>query len=1002
MPFLPDDAHWIGEPGPDPTHGWRHTLYFRGQVRLRQPVRRGVLIAAPFQTLRVFLAGELVGTAYDEREAFPLIVDLTERLRRGENRLTAQVYCRWRPMFYAQLRVEYADGTGEDFLTDGKWEVTSKRPPDWPLAQAEAEWQPAAEIGGYSAGPGEPPWGHDFALLPREVLRARLTNHNRHLREEWAREKDAPCSTFRGRYERPEYAERFQAPLRLDPATGRLVRPEGEPLFLFFTIYNQRRDGRVVLSVPEFDFDQLERDLDLMERAHVNLYLRHLGWNWLLDENGDWARLQEPPHGTNLPPFEYGYELLDYFLDRVQSHGLYLIVEGDFYWSANHRVVPVPYLTRYHLYPEALEAQALATRKIMRYFAPRPCLIGMVIGEEELGLAEPRANPHEREAFADYLRRKYGTLENLRRHWTHGYDFSDPSQFRRVRHRAEYWEGRPEEEVLFPRYPYREGVFDGLTDWAQIALPLWPRYRAVEPPQVPLYGHKSYNNFTPDDPVWIDYYEMREEDLLLRALRRWAAIVREGFPPGAPERPPFLFYSNAQDFTSSWHFLHFFRRAEIPYEVIGTGCHDGGKDPRELEPWQTIRKTIKVVASYRPYALAKGSYAVGIASGEGMGGRDDHPEEVLNYHRSALFDELGGGCAWSQTYDWLHLAGARGGREPHLSPFLRWMAAWMPVLERARFSLPREVPLLIVRNKNLQHSNRSGQDYGNARSLANFLGQLNLEFDLVMDQDLVYRSAAPYRIDLANYRVVFLPNLALDYPDPVWKTLDAWLRDPAFAGQRALCLGRVGKRSPYLAPRAAFHPRLQSWLGRRDYTGQADLRGPQTLTFARPWGSYPAGTVLHWDFGQRAVGPTGLFPSENALLTTEEGQVVAACFTVNGNLVVACGFPLGLAYDDLWGMEPRQPTYDALTPLFEGLIEELGLPRPFRAPHHVRVYVSDEGTLILLKERFGLATDAPLEMRLPEGVRYEGCRLERLPDGFTRFRVHLPPYGGLVLQRSAA
>jgi len=981
-PFLPDGARWIGraEEG--------HMLYARRVFTLAKPVRRAVLMAAPGQLLAVYLNGRLTGTAYRDLDAEPLVVEVGARLRQGANMLAARIWSAWRPGFYAQLRVEYRDGSWEDIATDGRWECASEVEPGWESKpDLGGKWQKAEERGGYVESPGEGLWGHRFALMARPQVRDYFGAHNRSLRRLWLQDRKGPFSRFQGSYLKPEYAARYRDFLRLDRETGRLIAPDGRPLYLFFTIYVQRRGDGVVMGIPELDFDRLERDLDLMEEAHVNLYIRNCGWNWLLDGEGRWMQVKEQPKGSHLPRFEYVYQIYDYFLDRAQAHGLYVIFEGDFYWSA-HSVVPPPYRTRYYLYPEALEAEAYATRKIMNYFSERTCLLGMMIGEEDIIMEYDLTNPHLHRGFTGYLRRTYKTLESLKRAWTHGYDYADSSQWQRVRRRPEYGPDQVE-EVLAPRYPYRPGVFEPLTGWEQIPLPLWPPYRAPEAPEVPLLSHRSYNDFTPYDPLWIAYHTYREDELLFQMLCRWAWIVREGCPR------QLLFYSNAQDFTNSWHFLHFQRRAEIPFDVVGVGCHDSGLDLQDIAPWERIRKYYKVVASYRPLVRTPGSLPKGIASGEGEGGKAEHPEEVLNYYRGAIFDERGGGVAWTQTYNWLHISGSDSpAQAPHKTPLLAWMSRFMPEAERVPFPLHRAVPLLIVRNQNLQRSNRSGLDYGNAQGLAGFLAQLNIEFDIVKDRHLTYRSHKRFKVDLDPYRILFLPTVSMDYPDSVWQALDAWLSDPSHAGKRALCIGLIEKRTPALAPREMFHPMLRRWLGVADYTGQRVLKGSQTLTLTRPLGRMSSGQPLHLNFGDPGF-PTGILSGGEPLLKAADGSTVGAVYSYGGSRIYVFGFPLGLAYNELWGIEIRQPSYDAITPLWEGIVEATGVPRPIRAPHHVRVYVSDRAEMILVREWFGIGGDIAFDSQVPAGLRFEGVSTERLPDGYTRFRLSLPAWGGL-------
>ena len=417
-----------------------------------------------------------------------------------------------------------------------------------------------------------------------------------------------------------------------------------------------------------------------------------------------------------------------------------------------------------------------------------------------------------------------------------------------------------------------------------------------------------------------------------------------------------------------------------------------------------------MIASYRPYALAPGSPSRGVASGEGEGGRPEHPEEVLNYYRGALFDEIGGGAAWTQTYTWLHISGADGTEAPHETPLLQWMASFMPAAQGVAFPLRRPVQVLVVRNTNLQHSNMSGLDYGNVQTVAEALTQLNVDFDIVMDRDLGTAEARSQKtearmtatagqvepvIDLKPYRLVIVPSVATDPCDSAWQALDEWLGDPRDRG-RVLTIGWIGKRGSRLQPETAFCPMLQRWLGVSDYPSTVDLKGKQEVVLADGKDQ----TRFTLDFGR--VPPTGTFAADSAFLRSSDGAVIArrvvysgAGFQpANGNEIIAFGLPLGLAHDFLWGMEPEQNPRDAALPIYEALARAARVDRPVLAPHNLRVYLSGDGKLLLVRERAGLKTETEIGVRLPAGVTYPSLPSARGADGYTRLRVSLEPWEG--------
>lgn len=974
-PFIPDDARWI-------RGGHGKVTYLRGTWQVGKPVQRAVLVTGPSQTVRLSLDGQLLLEAHDTHQASPEWVDVTGRLQPGLTFVAAHVHSEWRPALYVQMRVQYQDGSWEDLVTDTTWQWCDEPAEDWATnPRAEGEWKPVEDGGGYYVEGGAF-WGREFALLPTQKLHERFAAHNAKLQAMWPSDRTQPGLKLTQPAERPEWNRQFSTFCHLDEPTGQLIDGAGQVRHLFFTIYNQHG----ALGASGFDLSLLEQDLDLMAQADVHLYVRMTGWGWLLTKDGEWAPLDKQPPGAGDKRFERGIDLLDHFVTRAAAHGRYIVFEGDFFWSAHGEVVPPPYRSRYHLYPEVQQAQALATRRIMNRYRDCTNVLGMMIGEEDIVLAHDLDNPHQHELFIDYLQRKYGTLEQFKRQTPWGYDYADRSGFVQRDCRAERWPGSPTCKALMPGFQPRIGAFEAVKDWQDIDLPLWPWQRSPENPAVRLESCKSYNQFTPEDPLWIDFYEMREDELLFDMLSRWAQIVRQGMPR------QLLFYSNAQDYTNSWHFLHLFRRAELPFDVIGVGCHDSGKNLSEIPPAQTVRKAIKVISSYRPYALAPGSPARGIASGEGEGGRLDQPGEVLNYYRGALFQEIGGGAAWTQTYTWEHICGRSPQVAAHKTPLLEWMSAFMPAVQGVQFALRRPVQVLIVRNTDLAHSNMSGLDYANARSVAEALTQLNVEFDIVMDRDLVHKPVgreATFKIDLSPYRLVILPSVAMDCREAVWEALDAWLADPEHAGHRALAFGWIGQRGSRLQPTEAFHPMIQRWTGLAAYPETVSLQGRQELNLDAAEGP----RSLQVDFGR--VPPVGVFTQGRPLLTTAEGKAVAASFDYGANTVYAFGFPMGLAHEPLWGLEPQQEPRDAVVPVYEHLAAQTGIDRPILAPHNLRLHVSDGGEMILLRERAGIATDTEVAVRLPAEVSYPDLELGRGEDGYTRFRVSVRPWEGL-------
>jgi hypothetical protein len=305
------------------------------------------------------------------------------------------------------------------------------------------------------------------------------------------------------------------------------------------------------------------------------------------------------------------------------------------------------------------------------------------------------------------------------------------------------------------------------------------------------------------------------------------------------------------------------------------------------------------------------------------------------------------------------------------------MSEFVPAAQGVPFPLRRPVQVLVVRNTNLAHSNMSGLDYGNAQVVAEHLSQLNVEFDIVMDRDL---ALAPddLKVDLTPYRLVILPCAEMANADRVAKLLfDDWLGDPAFQGQRVIALGRVGTHGPHLQP-----------LGGVAYRKTVNLQGKQELKMLVRGQE----KKLTLDMGR--IPPTGIIEEGETFLQTAAGETIAARQPVGGNALFAFGFPLGFAHEALWGLGPEQTLRDAVVPIYEALVAAAGVDRPILCSHNLRVYLSGDGRLLLIRERAGLQTDVEIALRLPAGISFPGLTLRRTADGYSRFEVSIAPWEG--------
>jgi hypothetical protein len=184
-PFIPEAARWV-------VGGPAKLTHFRGVWQVRGEVRRAVLCVAPYQTTRVVVNGRLVAESWDTHQARPRWVELSGRLQPGPVFVAARVASEWTAALYAQMRVEYADGTWEDLTTGPGWEWCDAPAEDWATnPQAAGQWQAVKDAGGYAIE-GAAFWGREFALLPRALLSEHFRAHNDHLRGAWETDRTAP------------------------------------------------------------------------------------------------------------------------------------------------------------------------------------------------------------------------------------------------------------------------------------------------------------------------------------------------------------------------------------------------------------------------------------------------------------------------------------------------------------------------------------------------------------------------------------------------------------------------------------------------------------------------------------------------------------------------------------------------------------------------------------------------------------------------------------------
>ncbi len=754
-------------------------------------------------------------------------------------------------------------------------------------------------------------------------------------------------SVFRGKYLKPEYETLYKDFFRIDPQTHLLIK-NGKPYRLLFTIYDQpppsaKPDETAIvhgtpLSPLQFDYDMLEEDLRRMKEAGINLYLRFFNWSELFNPDGSWKRCTKQPKGSNLPRSHYNYEVYDYFFDRIEAHGLYVFIEPSFYWGLNEEVIPREHWGKILIYDDLWNACLSAYRKLLERYKDRKVIVGVIVGEEDIAFDLCLDDPALQRRFQGFLKGKYRNIEALKRNWRWGYDFSslDISGWRKVMVKGE--------EFYYPFYPFKEGVFDNLRSFREVPMPSWEYLRKTSPPYERVEGddYRTYQENIPYDPIWIDFNLMRQE-LIIRRVNQLADELRKVLPNHI------LHYSNPFDFNPSWHLFNVFDRARLKFDVIGVGQHDSGYEVEELPHWARCREYIQNVASYGPYLFASNAHPKAFACGEGEGGRTR--EGVRKYYAQWMADLIGGGGAYVLSYHWNHISG-RWRRGEYDEETLAHFRHFTQSLLNAQFTY-KKGKVLILRNTNGIFSMCNGYDVGGTRYLSNILYQLHVPFDILPDNDI---SLGPerHKVDISQYKFVFVPSLLPLFSEKTWNTLLKWLESSPGKG---LCLGYFELLSPYFTPlkREELPRAFARIIGALDLEwttveGNLNLKwGEGIAGRSKPHGdlriSFPQGAKVFF-LGGGDIKPLLLL----------NGKIIAGVRWIKNNPVFICGFNLGMAYQPTWGMEKEQEPYDALNPLYETMLESVGIPIPKGIPSNVGFYVSDNGKTLIVKERFGRRT----------------------------------------------
>ena len=967
-----EETNWIWLPRAE--ESFSLLMRFRKSFTVDSELSHAQLVITGDRTVTAYVNGERIGSSAEWSDL--QVYDITEHLIEGENVVSAVVsadltYGSPDGGLLAQIVLTDTAGRSIRISTDETWQVTDAIP-------RGNSWMMPASMGGGDAGVE---WDSAYLLSSYESGRwGVLALDGEYEHPEY--------SEFKGEYLQAHYADYYNDYLRINEGTG-LMERNGQVFRPFFTVYDQIIDGKWELSIVKWDFDRLERDLKVMERNQIHPYIRFFSWSELLNPDGTWKEVTVQPKGSNLPRFRYNYEIYDYFLDRVQAHGLYAMVEIPLYWGINYDVIPQDYRGAYIVIDEYWDKMVEAYTRIIDYYSKRTVIAMFMIGEEgivfDTGIpGAPHINavdiPETQKKFAAYLESKYGTVEAMKQAWGSGYDYSDRS----------LWEHQAFGIELAYRteYPYTPKAFDYINKFSDVKVPVWQTLRRTKEPfeQIVSSDARLWNANILRDPVVIDFMEFKQW-LIIEQCNKWAESVRQVAPNHI------LFYCNPHDFNPSWHFMHAFDRARFAFDLIGVGQHDSGYEYPDTPYWARTREYIQNVASYGPYLKANGALPIGFCNGEGEGGVT--PEGAALYYPNWMADLFGNGSAAALCYHWTHI-----------KPVADQLGEALRAVQDVPFTYNRDAKVLIMRNTANAFSNASGIDFDGARYFASILYQLHIPFDIVPDADLTYGTEEQFKIDINNYDFIFIPSQYQIMPDRTWEILDKWISDPEHAGKRGLVMGMYLPQDSYfndLEP-DQLNPVFVKLMGT---TGYSEYRptGGLRFEYAAKLGDYDAGDAMEIDLYSGEVGlfgpglPDGV--ESIVKVSGSAGHSLVIRNKVNDNYVYSFGFYLGLATNPVWGSAKQQTPYNKLTGLYRGILAENGIVAEFEAPDNIGVYISDNKEMVIVKELYGKKVSTVLKTDEPGLGVYSGATTVLSPDGTVTIERDIEPYQTYYMRRVA-
>jgi hypothetical protein len=344
---------------------------------------------------------------------------------------------------------------------------------------------------------------------------------------------------------------------------------------------------------------------------------------------------------------------------------------------------------------------------------------------------------------------------------------------------------------------------------------------------------------------------------------------------------------------------------------------------------------------------------------QGLVAPEEDEQKQYEWIAGLISDYVGGGAAYMRLYSYgvCRQPDVVGGAlyDHKILHFIKQLSTSIR-RRRAEFRA-HDAKVLILRNKASYFSNLLDFDRDNIYNLGNMLYQLHVPFDTLSEEDLCDNDRESFKVNIHKYKFIFIPHQHQLFTENTWRLIRSWIE--AETG-RGLCVGYHGPFDRYFND-VDIPPDMRQVIGNAEYATSRFMSDDHLLTITDRWSSYKGPRMLPVNFTSATTIP----PAEQNVLRIGsyrtplaedvapigrlgEKTVIVGRTCTNGNRVYSCGFPLGFANCYVHN-ELRTPCEFKV--VYETMLKEVGIRGRVDAPSHLGVYVSEGGSLVLVRKR---------------------------------------------------